>query len=253
VEFAASRAIVTGGASGLGEGLVRSLVAAGAQALIVDLASSRGAELAADLGPTVAFRAADVANSDDVAEAIDAAVEHMGSINLAVNCAGVSPAHRIVGRDGTLHPLDTFRRTVEINLIGVFDVVRRSAAAMAANQPDANGERGVIVNVASIAAVEGQKGQAAYSASKGGVLALTLPLARDLADLGIRVMTICPGIMDTGMLAGIDETRRAALLNLHVFPKRLGTPTDFARLVQAICETELLNGEVIRLDAATRL
>jgi 3-hydroxyacyl-CoA dehydrogenase/3-hydroxy-2-methylbutyryl-CoA dehydrogenase len=152
-----------------------------------------------------------------------------------------------------MHPLDVFRRTVEINLIGSFDVLRHAVLVMSRNEPTAEGERGLLVNVSSAAALEGQVGQAAYAASKGGLVALTLPLARDLAIWGIRVMTVCPGIMDTGMLAGVDEKRRATLMDLHVFPKRLGRPEDFAQLVSSFMENTLLNGDVVRLDAATRL
>lgn len=253
MQFGSVRALVTGGASGLGEGVVRAIAKRGGRALIVDLPTSNGASLAESLGPSVEFASADVSKPEAVAAAVGAAVQHMGGIDLVVNCAGVSPAERTVGREGTIHSLDVFRRTVEINLIGLFDVVRRSALTMMSNAPAAGGERGVIINVSSIAAMEGQKGQAAYAASKGGVLALTLPLARDLADIGIRVVTICPGIMDTAMVAGLDERRRNALLDIHLFPKRLGKPSDFAQLVEAICETEMLNGESIRLDAATRL
>jgi 3-hydroxyacyl-CoA dehydrogenase / 3-hydroxy-2-methylbutyryl-CoA dehydrogenase len=159
----------------------------------------------------------------------------------------------MIDREGRPHPLDVFRRTVEINLIGLFDVLRCAAVHMSANEPTEEGERGLIVNTASIAGFEGETGQAAYSASKGGVIALTLPLARDLARHGIRVMTIAPGIMDTGMLAGADQQRRDRLIDLHVFPKRLGRPDDFARLVRCFMEDTLLNGEVVRLDAGTRL
>ena len=246
-------ALVTGGASGLGLGVVRMLAEEGARAAIVDLPSSRGAALAEELGDTVVFAPADVTDTNQVQAAVRRAVDEFGRLDLCVNCAGVSPAHRVVKSDGTMFPLDTFRKTVEINLIGLFDVVRTAAAAMTRNDPGADGERGLIVNVASIAALEGQVGQAAYSASKGGVVALTLPLARDLADQGIRVMTVCPGIMDTAMLAGIDDKRRSALVDLHVFPKRLGAPEDFACLVRSFMTNTMLNGDVVRLDAATRL
>ncbi|HEY4829740.1 MAG TPA: SDR family NAD(P)-dependent oxidoreductase [Solirubrobacteraceae bacterium] len=246
-------AFVTGGASGLGEGVVRMVAGAGGRAAILDLPSSQGAERAQELGDAVAFFPVDVSDSDQVQSAVDAAAEHFGSANLLVSCAGVSPAHRTVDRRGNLFPLDVFRRAIEINLIGCFDVVRHTARHMSANEPGEDGERGLIVNVASIAAFEGQVGQTAYSSSKGGVAALTLPLARDLALWGIRVMTIAPGIMDTPMLAGVDEERRKGLVDLHVFPKRLGRPADFAALVRTFAENTLLNGEVVRLDAATRL
>ena len=245
--------LVTGGASGLGEAVVRMLAAEGASAAILDVPGSRGAELASEVGESAIFLPADVTDTDQVASAVARAAEAFGRIDLCVNCAGISPAHRVVKKDGTLFPLDVFRRAVDVNLVGLFDVVRQAAAAMARNEPGPDGERGLIVNVASIAGIEGQVGQAAYSASKGGVIALTLPLARDLGQWGIRVMTVCPGIMDTPMLAGVDDRRRAALVDIHVFPKRLGSPSDFAHLVRSFMENTMLNGETVRLDAATRL
>jgi 3-hydroxyacyl-CoA dehydrogenase / 3-hydroxy-2-methylbutyryl-CoA dehydrogenase len=245
--------LVTGGASGLGEGVVRMLAKAGGRAAILDLASSSGAQLATELGERVLFLATDVSDPDQVERSVRKAAEHLGRLDLCVNCAGISPGVRVIGKDRALHPLDVFRRAVEINLIGLFDVVRWAALYMSDNPAGEDGERGLIVNVASIAGFEGQVGQAAYTASKGGVIALTLQLARDLESQGIRVMGVAPGMMDTGMLAGVDEQRRQALIDIHLFPKRLGTPADFARLVRALMETTLLNGEVIRLDAATRL
>jgi 3-hydroxyacyl-CoA dehydrogenase / 3-hydroxy-2-methylbutyryl-CoA dehydrogenase len=248
-----SVAFVTGGGSGLGEGVVRMVTAAGGRAAILDLPSSRGAEVAQELGDAAAFFAVDVSDPAQVMPAVDAAAEHFGKVNLLVSCAGVSPAARTVDRKGKMFPLDVFKSAVDINLVGLFDVVRNVARHMAANEPGEDGERGLIVNVASIAGIEGQVGQAAYSASKGGVIALTLPLARDLSIFGIRVMTVAPGIMDTQMLAGLDDQRRQALLEIHVFPKRLGRPADFAALVRSFAENTLLNGDVVRLDAATRL
>ncbi len=245
------RALVTGGASGLGLGTARALAARGAQVAILDLESSAGEEVAADLGAL--FVAADVRDRDQVEHAVAHAAEALGGLDVDVNAAGIGPPHRVVGRDGTLFPMELFEFVIDVNLVGLFDVVRRCAAQMAANEPNDEGERGVIVNVASIAAFEGQVGQAAYSASKGGVAAMTLPLARDLAGLGIRVMTIAPGIMDTPMLAGAPPELKESLAKLHVFPKRLGTPDDFARLVLHIVENPLLNGEVVRLDAAARM
>jgi 3-hydroxyacyl-CoA dehydrogenase/3-hydroxy-2-methylbutyryl-CoA dehydrogenase len=177
----------------------------------------------------------------------------MGRIEILVNAAGVAPAQRVVSRDGALFDLDLFEFVVAVNLVGMFDVIRNVAGAMAANEPGPDGERGAIVNVASIAAFEGQVGQAAYSASKGGVVAMTLPLARDLAALGIRVNAVAPGIMDTPLLADAPSDLKQALAGIHVFPKRLGTPEDFAHLVQSIVENPLLNGEVIRLDAGARM
>jgi 3-hydroxyacyl-CoA dehydrogenase/3-hydroxy-2-methylbutyryl-CoA dehydrogenase len=253
MKFSAVRAIVTGGASGLGEGTVRAIAEAGGLVTIFDLPASQGAELAAELGPSVAFVSCDVTNATNVTQSIEQAISAMGSINLTVNCAGISPAQRVVGRDGKLFDLDLFRRTLETNLVGAFDVIRNSAAMMSRNAPGDSGERGVIINVSSVAAIEGQRGQAAYTASKGGLLALTLMLARELSEIGIRVNSICPGVMDTPMLAGIDERRREGIINLNVFPKRLGTPSDFAHLVRFLVENEMMNGEVVRLDAAVRL
>ncbi len=248
-----SVAFVTGGASGLGEGVVRMVTSSGGRAAILDLPSSKGSALADELGDSAAFYEVDVADSEQVERSVDAAAEHFGKVNLLVNCAGVSPASRTLDRKGNMHPLDVFRRAVDINLIGLFDVVRNTARHMARNEPGEDGERGLIVNVASIAGFEGQVGQTAYGASKGAVIALTLPLARDLAIWGIRVMTVAPGIMDTAMLAGVSEERRQALIDIHVFPKRLGRPADFAAVVRSFAENTLLNGDVLRLDAATRL
>lgn len=248
-----SVALVTGGASGLGEGAVRMLVEGGGRAVILDLPDSRGAEISAGASDRVGFVPVDVTVPEQVEAAVAEAASAFRRLDVAINCAGMSPAARVVGRDGQPFPLDVFRRTVDVNLNGLFDVVRWSAVHMARNQPSEEGERGLIVNVASIAGLEGQAGQAAYAASKGGVIALTLPLARDLAMHGIRVMTVAPGIMDTQMLAGIDDRRRQALTDIHVFPKRLGTPEDFALLVRSLMENTLLNGDVVRLDAATRL
>jgi len=245
--------LVTGGASGLGAGTARMLVDRGGRVGILDRTASDGAALAAELGERAAFVPCDVADEQQVADAVATVADRFGRIDVCVNAAGVSPAARVLSRKGDLHPLDMFRRTLEVNLVGAFDVLRHAVAVMARNEPGPSGERGLIVNVSSAAALEGQAGQAAYSASKGGLVSLTLPLARDLAIWGIRVMTICPGIMDTGMLADADEKRREALMDLHVFPKRLGRPADFAQLVASFMENELLNGEVVRLDAATRL
>lgn len=246
-------AIVTGGASGLGEGTVRMIAEAGGRAAILDLPSSAGAAIAEELGDDVAFLPVDVSDPEQVRAAVDGARERFGRIDAAICCAGISPAGRTVNRKGEMFSLDTFRKTVEVNLIGLFDVVRNAARHMAENDPGTDNERGVIINVASIAAMEGQVGQTAYSASKGGIVALTLPLARDLAPLGIRVLSIAPGIMDTAMVAGLDDQRREKLIDLNLFPKRLGRPDDFASLVRTFLETTMLNGEVVRLDAATRL
>jgi 3-hydroxyacyl-CoA dehydrogenase / 3-hydroxy-2-methylbutyryl-CoA dehydrogenase len=245
--------LVTGGASGLGAGTARMLVGRGAKVGILDLPSSAGEALAAELGANALFVPVDVGCAGQVETAVGRVAEHFGRMDLCVNAAGISPATRVLSRKGDLHPLDTFRTTVEINLVGSFDVLRHAVSVMSRNEPGPDGERGLVVNVASIAATDGQTGQVAYSASKGGIVAMTLPLARDLAIWGIRVMTVCPGGMDTGMLAGADEKRRASVLDLQVFPKRFGRPDEFAHLVASFMENELLNGEVVRLDAATRL
>lgn len=245
--------LITGGASGLGEGVVRMLAAAGGRAAIVDLPGSRGSEIAAELGDSVRFFPTNVTDSEQVAAAVAGAAEALGRLDLTVNCAGVSPAGRVLGREGKMFSLEVFRQAIEINLIGLFDVVRHSARVMAENEPGEDGERGLIVNVSSIAGIEGQVGQAAYTASKGGVAALTLQLARDLERQAIRVMAVAPGMMDTAMLAGIDENRRQALIDIHLFPKRLGRPEDFAQLVRTFMEVTLLNGDLVRLDAGTRL
>ncbi len=246
-----SVAFITGGASGLGRGAAEAIAARGGKVAILDLPSSSGAEVAEAVGGV--FVPADLRKTEQVEAAVAATVDAFGRIDVAINAAGVVTAHRVVSRDGELFPLDLFRFTIEVNLIGLFDVVRRVAAVMGQNEPNSAGERGAIVNVASIAAYEGQVGQAAYSASKGGIVSLSLQLARDLASLGIRVNTIAPGIMDTPMLAGAPQELKDALAQIHVFPRRLGTPADFAHLALAIIENEMINGEVIRLDAGARM
>ena len=248
-----SVALVTGGASGLGAGVVRGLVAAGGRAVIADLAPTAGAGMADSLGPDAAFVPVDVTRPTDVEAAVAAAAEVWGRIDVLVSCAGISSGQRMLTRGGELHTLDHFRAHIEVNLIGLFDVLRHTVSHMAANEPDDAGERGVIVNLGSIAGIEGQVGQMSYSASKGGIIGMTLPLARDLGSRGIRVMTICPGIMDTPILASLDDEQIAAICAGNVFPKRLGAPADVAALVRHIMENPYLNGEVIRLDAGMRL
>ncbi len=221
---------------------------------LIDLPSSQGAAVAAELGDAALFVPADVQDSDAVQAAVAQVIQAFEGLHLCVNAAGVSDAARVLARDGEeLFPLDTFRRVLDINLIGTFDVLRHACRAMARNEPNGDGERGLVVNVASIAAFDGQAGQAAYSASKGAVAAMTLPLARDLATWGIRVVTVAPGVFDTGMLAGLEENVRARLALASVFPKRAGRPQDFAHFVKALAENPMLNGEVVRLDAAARL
>ena len=247
------RLLVTGGASGLGLATAKRFVSDGSSAALLDLPNSQGAEIAESLGESATFVPADVTDSDQVADAINRATEEMGTLHVVVNAAGVGPAFRVRTRDGDLFPLDLFRFVVNVNLIGTFDVVRRVADVMATNEPNEDGERGVIVNVASIAAFEGQVGQAAYSASKGGVAAMTLPLARDLASYGIRVVTIAPGVMRTPLLAGLKEEATAALEGAVPFPKRLGRAAEFAQLVVEIVKNPYLNAEVIRLDGGLRM
>lgn len=244
---------VTGGSSGLGEGSARAVVHGGGRVAIVDLPGSNGAALAEELGKSAVFLPTDVTSSTEVAAAVAGAVETFERIDVALNCAGVADAARLLDKRGEMFPLATFEKVVGVNLIGVFDVVRHCARVMSTNEPDSDGCRGVIVNVASIAGYEGQAGQAAYAASKAGVIGMTLPLARDLSGFGIRVACVCPGIFDTGMLAGSSEQLRERLADVHVFPRRLGRPADFALLFEAIVGNPMLNGEVIRLDAATRL
>ena len=246
-----SKALITGGGSGLGEATARRFAAAGATVTILDLESSHGAEVAEHIGGH--FVAGDVTVTADVAAAVDAAAGAMGGIHLCLNAAGIAPAHRVVTRTGDLFPLDLYEKVLRVNLIGTFDVTRHVAKRMAENKPTEDGERGVIINVASIAATEGQIGQAAYSASKGGVAAMTLPLARDLASYGIRVNTIAPGIMETPMISGMSDEVRESLTQVHVFPKRLGRASEFAALVQHLFENTLINGETVRLDAAARM
>jgi NAD(P)-dependent dehydrogenase (short-subunit alcohol dehydrogenase family) len=239
-------ALVAGGASGLGEATARELAARGARVTIADLNEERGAELAGELG--AGFAKADVTDEEQVRAAVEAA----GELRLAVSCAGIGWAERTVGRDGPA-ALGPFETVVRVNLIGTFNVLRLAAAAMAANDPDPEGDRGAVVMTASIAAFDGQIGQAAYSASKGGVVGLTLPAARDLARVGIRVCTIAPGLFDTPLLAGLPEETRQALGAQVPHPPRLGRPEEYARLACHIAENPMLNGETIRLDGALRM
>lgn len=248
-----SVALITGGASGLGLGAASRLVDGGGSVVLLDIDERRGSSITAELGDRARFIVCDIRDPEAVAAAVAAGAAEWGKIDILVNAAGVAPAQRVISRDGALFDLDLFEFVIRVNLIGTFDVTRNVAAVMSRNEPGTDGERGVVVNVASIAAFEGQVGQAAYSASKGGIVAMTLPLARDLAGTGIRVMTIAPGIMDTPLLAGAPQELKDALAGLHVFPRRLGSPSDFAHLVQAIVENPLLNGEVIRLDAGARM
>ncbi len=243
-------AIITGGASGLGEATARHFAVQGAQVTLLDRDADRGAKVAAEIGGY--FAQTDVTQEASVTAAVELASEKMGKITAAVNCAGIADGIKTVGRDGP-HPLDAFQRTIDINLAGSFNVARLAAAQMALNEPDADGARGVIINTASIAAFDGQKGQAAYAASKGGVVGMTLPMARDLASSGIRVMTIAPGIFMTPMLAGLPEEVQAQLAADVPNPPRLGDPKEYGRLAAFIVEMGYLNGEVIRIDGALRM
>ena len=247
-----SVAIVTGGASGLGEATVRALVAKGARAVILDRPQSPGEKVAAELGENVVFAPADVTSEEQVAAAIKKATDAFGGIHIAVNCAGVGAAMKTAGSQGPM-PLDIFEMVIRINLIGTFNVIRLAATEMLKNQPNQDGERGVLINTASVAAFDGQIGQAAYSASKGGVVGMTLPIARDLSRSGIRCVTIAPGTFDTPMLGLMPEPMRQALAAQIPFPSRLGKPAEYAALACHIVENAMLNGETIRLDGALRM
>lgn len=245
-------AFVSGGASGLGAATVRMLVRCGARVMIADVNEQAGKALAGELGGAAAFVKMDVTQEKDVQNAIDEAVARHGGLHIAVTTAGIGIADKLIGKNG-IHDLEKFVRVLRVNLIGTFDVLRRAAQAMTANQPDEDGHRGVMVTTASIAAFEGQIGQVAYSASKGGVVAMTLPLARELARYGIRVMTIAPGVFHTPLLAGLPEAAVQSLSQQAPFPPRLGKPEEYASLVQHIIENNMLNGETIRIDAAMRM
>jgi 3-hydroxyacyl-CoA dehydrogenase / 3-hydroxy-2-methylbutyryl-CoA dehydrogenase len=247
-----SVALITGGGSGLGEATAREFASAGAKIAILDLPSSPGAKVADSLGANAAFFPADVVSDKEVADAVGKAAARFGTVHILVNCAGIGRAMRTVTKEGP-HSLELFNRVLAVNLSGTFNAIRLGAAQMAKNQPNADGERGVIINTASVAAFDGQIGQAAYSASKGGVVAMTLPIARDLASLGIRVCTIAPGTFDTPMLAGLPEPQRKALGAQVPFPQRLGRPSEYAQLARQIVENAMLNGETIRLDGALRM
>ena len=243
-------AVVTGGASGLGLATARVLTAHGASVMLADVSDDAGAHAEQSLAGAT-YVHTDVTREDDVTALVDAAAER-GPLAVVVNCAGIGTANRVAGRDGPF-PLDVFRRTIEVNLVGTFNVIRLAAARMIASTPVDGEERGVIVNTASVAAFDGQIGQAAYSASKGGVAGLTLPVARDLAQHLIRVVTIAPGLFDTPMLAGLPEEARSSLGAQTPHPARLGDPAEYGALAAHICENPMLNGEVIRLDGAIRM
>jgi NAD(P)-dependent dehydrogenase (short-subunit alcohol dehydrogenase family) len=243
--------LVTGGASGLGEATARMLVGRSARVVLADV-NTAGEALAAELGEAALFVRTDVTSEEDGTRAVGAACERFGALHGLVNCAGIAPAEKIVGRNGP-HALESFTRVVMINLVGTFNMLRLAAAAMMSNEPLADGERGVIINTSSIAAFEGQIGQAAYAASKAGVAGLTLPAARELARSGIRVVTIAPGLFMTPMMAAFPAAVQESLAQSVPFPARLGKPEEYAALVATICELTVLNGETIRLDGALRM
>ena len=244
--------LVTGGGSGLGAATVRRLAHEGANVLIADVDEEAGEELAADIGDGTRFVRTDVTDETSTQGAFDVARDVFGGLHGLVNCAGIGPAEKVVGKRG-VHSLDSFVKAVQINLVGTFNPLRLAAPIMMGNEPTEDGERGVIVNTASVAAYDGQIGQAAYSASKGGVASMTLPVAREMAEHGIRVMTIAPGLFETPMLAALPEDAQKSLGNQVPFPSRLGRPDEYAALVKHIVENQMLNGEVIRLDGAIRM
>jgi len=247
-----SVAVVTGGASGLGEATVRNLVKQGGKAAIFDLQEEAGNKLAAELGEGVIFVKTDVTDEASVQKAVNTAVEKLGGIHIVVNCAGIGVAQKVLGKKGPM-PLENFNKVIQVNLVGSFNVIRLAAEKMVNNSPNEEGERGVIVSTASVAAFEGQIGQAAYSASKGGIVGMILPIAREFAAHGIRVMGIAPGIFDTPMFDNLPDNVREALGKMIPFPSRLGKPSEYALLVQDIVENTMLNGTTIRLDGASRM
>lgn len=253
MEFSQVKAVVTGGASGLGEATVRRIAESGGKAAIFDLNAERAHKLIEELGEeSVVYMETDVTDGGQVESNINAAVEQFGAINLIVNCAGIGTPGKVLSK-GTPIALDQFEKVIKVNLIGSFNVIRIAAAAMQKNEPNEEGERGVIISTASVAAYEGQIGQAAYSASKGGVVSMTLPIARELARDGIRVMAIAPGLMETPMVEGLPDAAIASLSAAVPFPARLGKPAEYAQLVESIAANPMLNGETIRLDGAIRM
>lgn len=244
--------LITGGASGLGAAVAKMIVDHGGHVLLIDLKEEEGNSLAKKLGPSAIFKKADVTNEESVRSAISEGVKKFGALHGTVSCAGIGPAQRVLGKEG-LHELDSFIKVIQVNLIGTFNVLRLAADVIQNNEPGESGERGIIVNTASVAAFDGQIGQAAYSASKGGIVAMTLPIAREFARFGIRVMTIAPGIFETPMLEGLPEDAKESLGQQIPFPSRLGKPEEYASLVKQIIENQMLNGEVIRLDGAIRM
>jgi NAD(P)-dependent dehydrogenase (short-subunit alcohol dehydrogenase family) len=244
--------LVTGGASGLGAACARCFALAGGRVIVADLNDNAGQAITAELGPTARFVHCDVTSESEALAALELAQQEFGTLHGLVQCAGILGAARIVGKQGA-HDLAIFDRIIRVNLVGTFNMLRLAAAAMSTNAPNENGERGIIVNTSSVAAFEGQIGQAAYAASKGGIASLTLPAARELARFGIRVMTIAPGVFETALMSAATDELRKSLVEQITFPKRFGQPEEFAQLVQTIVENAYLNGEVIRLDGAVRM
>jgi NAD(P)-dependent dehydrogenase (short-subunit alcohol dehydrogenase family) len=252
MEIQGSTFLVSGGSSGLGAATARVLAEAGASVLIADIKEEAGRATEQEIGDRAKFVCTDVTNEQSVLDAVDAALRTFGAINGVINCAGIGPAARLLGRKGP-HPLDLFEKTIQVNLIGTFNVIRLAAEAISSSEPDSDGERGIIINTASVAAFDGQIGQAAYSASKGGIVSMTLPIARELARFGIRVVTIAPGIFETPMLANLSDDARESLGKQVPFPPRLGRPAEYAVMVKHAIENQMINGEVIRLDGAIRM
>jgi len=252
MQIESANILVTGAASGLGEAVARYLVGRGARVLLADLNSEAGEALATELGESACFVTTDITREDEARRAIETLRERWGDLNGLVNCAGIPGAARVLGRDG-VHDLDRFARAIQVNLIGTFNMIRLAAEAMQHSTPNDHLEQGVIVNTASVAAYDGQIGQAAYSASKGGIVSMTLPIARELANFGIRVMTIAPGLFKTPMMGALPEEVQQSLGESVPFPARLGEPSEFALLVGQIFDNPMLNGEVIRLDGALRM
>ncbi|MBT2654841.1 3-hydroxyacyl-CoA dehydrogenase [Bacillus sp. ISL-18] len=246
------RAIVTGGASGLGEATVRNIIGKGGKTVILDQSEENGFRLQNELGEAALFLKADVTKEKEIQEAINQAAHFLGEINTVVNCAGIGIADKVLGKKG-VHNLELFSKVIQVNLIGTFNVIRLAAAKMSGNNVNEQNERGVMINTASVAAFDGQIGQAAYSASKGGIVGMTLPIARELARYGIRVMTIAPGLFHTPMFDTLPDEARSSLGKMVPFPPRLGYPSEYAQLVQSIIENPMLNGETIRLDGAIRM
>lgn len=252
MEIQGAVAVVTGGASGLGEAVVRHLAGQGAKVAVFDLAEERGQKLAGQLGGGAIYIGVDVTDEQCVKKAFDAVEQKYGGVHIVVNCAGIATARKVLGKKGPA-PLEDFVRVIQVNLVGTYNVIRLAVEKIVAHEPDEGGERGVIINTSSVAAFEGQIGQSAYSASKGGVVSMTLPLARELADYGIRVVGIAPGLFETPMFDSLPDSAKDALGKMTPFPSRLGRPSEYAMLVQHIVQNPMLNGDTIRIDGAIRM